>query len=77
MAGSRRAVVSASEYEIRIKGHVGDRIAGTFDGFDVSTETVLRAAVCDQATLHRALKQIRDLGLVLVDVQRVSDPARR
>jgi hypothetical protein len=69
--------VSVSEYEIRIKGHVGDRIAGTFEGFDVSTETVLRAEVCDQATLHRALKQIRDLGLVLVDVQRISEPGGR
>jgi hypothetical protein len=69
--------VSGSEYEIRIKGHVGDGIARSFEGFDVSTETVLRAEVRDQAMLHRALKQIRDLGLVLVDVQRVSDAARR
>ena len=62
--------MSGSEYEIRIKGHVGDRIANAFEGFDVSTETVLRAEVSDQAVLHRALKKISDLGLTLVDVQR-------
>jgi hypothetical protein len=62
--------MSGSEYEIRIKGHVGDRIANAFEGFDVSTETVLRAEVSDQAVQHRALKKISDLGLVLVDVQR-------
>jgi len=65
--------VSGTEYEIRIKGSVGDRIAHAFEGFDVSTETVLRAEVADQAVLHRALKKINDLGLVLVDVQRRDD----
>lgn len=69
--------MSGSEYEIRIKGHVGERIAHAFDGFEVSTETVLRAEVADQAVLHRALKKISDLGLVLVDVQRRAPTDRR
>jgi hypothetical protein len=65
--------VSVAEYEIRIKGAIGERVAIAFEGFEISTETVLRAEVPDQAMLHRALEQISDLGLVLVDVQRVSD----
>lgn len=65
--------MSVAEYEIRIKGAIGERVATAFEGFEVSTETVLRAEVSDQAMLHRALEQISDLGLVLVDVQRVSD----
>jgi adenylate kinase family enzyme len=68
--------MTGAAYEIRIKGHIGDRLAQAFEGFEVSTETVLRAQVEDQATLHRALEKIRDLGLLLVDVQCVSDSAR-
>jgi hypothetical protein len=67
--------MTSAGYEIRIKGHLGDRIATAFDGFDVSTETVLRTEVHDQAMLHAALKKIRDLGLVLVDVQRIGERA--
>jgi hypothetical protein len=67
--------VTASEYEIRIKGHIGAQVAQSFDGFEVLAETVLRGAVCDQAALHQALKKIRDLGLVLVDVQRMGEPS--
>lgn len=65
--------MSRTEYEIRLKGSVGDRIAHAFEGFEVSTETVLRAELADQATLHRALEKINDLGLTLVDVQRRHD----
>jgi hypothetical protein len=63
--------MTAPMYEIRIKGHIGDRVARAFEGFEVSTETVLRAEVIDQDALHQALEKIRDLGLVLVDVQRL------
>ena len=40
-----------------------------------SSETVLRGAVVDQAALHGVLELIRDLGLELLDVRQLPDPA--
>jgi len=60
---------TASKYEIRVQGHLGENAAIWFDGFDVERdpagETILRGAVMDQAALHGILDRIRDLGLTL------------
>ena len=62
-------------YEIRIKGHLDDRWTEWFECLTVLLEedgnTLLTGPVADQAALHGLLKKIRDLGMILVSVNRV------
>ena len=46
-----------------------------FEEMDMRSETVLRGVVEDQAALHGLLERIRDLGVELVDVRQVPNPA--
>jgi hypothetical protein len=59
-------------YEIRLRGHLGQRWATRLDVVSLSHEsdgtTALRTAVVDQAALHGLLHKIRDLGLPLISV---------
>lgn len=62
-------------YEIRLAGHLSPQWMGWFEGLSVSPEedgnTLLIGPVADQAALHGLLKKIRDLGMILVSVNRV------
>jgi len=67
--------VTSRHYDIRVKGHLdADRWTQWFDGLHVAPQTdgttVLSGLVTDQAALHGLLGKVRDLGLVLVFVQR-------
>ena len=66
-------------YEIRLKGRLDARWAARFDGLELSYEragiTVIHGPVADQAALHGLLNKVRDLGLPLVSVTRVSPAA--
>ncbi|MDQ2740843.1 MAG: hypothetical protein M3Z66_00825 [Chloroflexota bacterium] len=59
-------------YEIRIKGHLDDRWAGTFEGLTLTREdngvTCLAGEVADQAALHGLLRAVRNLGVPLLSV---------
>jgi hypothetical protein len=61
-------------YEIRVKAHLSADWSDWFTGLTVrqeaSGETVLSGPL-DQAALHGVLAKVRDLGLVLVAVQRI------
>lgn len=65
-----------SLYRIRIKGHLNDQWSEWFDGFTVTLlddgSTLLAGQVTDQAALHGMLRRIRDLGMPLLSVLRVS-----
>jgi hypothetical protein len=62
-------------YEIRIKGHLGDRWAAWFEGLSMTLEdngdTLLTGPVVDQAALHGLLRKVRDLGMPLISVAHV------
>ncbi len=64
-------------YEIRVKGYLGENAAIWFDGFAVEHttegETILRGTIIDQAALHGVLTRIRDLGLTLTLVQQTEE----
>ncbi len=61
-----------SVYEIRVRGHLEARWAEWFDGLTLTRDddgsTVLHGQLPDQAALHGALQQLRDLGVPLISV---------
>jgi len=63
-------------YEIRIDGHLDERWADWFGGLTFTHEsdgtTKLHGPLTDQAALHGLLNGIRDLGVPVISVQRVS-----
>jgi hypothetical protein len=63
-------------YEIRVEGILDECWAGWFDGLQVTSQpdgaTTIAGAVVDQAALHGVLAKVRDLGLPLISVRRVS-----
>lgn len=64
-----------AHYEIRVDGVLDDRWADWFGGLQVSseaTQTVITGPLADQAALHGVLAKIRDLGLCLISVRRLS-----
>jgi hypothetical protein len=63
-------------YEIRLKGHLEYRWAAWLEGLTITLEdtgdTLLTGQVVDQAALHGVLRRVRDLGMPLISVSRVS-----
>ena len=57
-------------YQIRIEGHLGPEWSDWFEGLTITLEdngdTLLTGPVVDQAALHRVLRKVRDLGMLLV-----------
>lgn len=64
-------------YEFQIKGHLDDRWSEWLGGLAVRRledgTTVLVGPVVDQAALYGVIIRIRDLGLSLLSVSRVSE----
>ena len=62
-------------YQIRIKGHLGQKWTDWFDGLTITQEengnTLLIGSVIDQAELYGLLKKVRDLGIPLLSVNSV------
>jgi len=62
-------------YQIRIEGHLGPAWTAWFSGLSIALEdngdTLLTGPVVDQAALHGLLKKVRDLGVLLVSVNRL------
>jgi hypothetical protein len=65
-----------ARYELRVRGVLDRHWSGWFEGLEVSSEepgqTLIAGPVADQAALHGLLARIRDLGLPLLSVQRIS-----
>ncbi len=64
-------------YEIRVQGHLDRRWGQHFQNMKIELlengETRLCGEVMDQAALHSLLSRIRDLGLTLLLVKRLSE----
>ena len=65
-------------YEIRIQGHLENHRADWFGDMTITRlpdgPTVLTGTVVDQAALHGLLSRIRDIGALLISVQRLDSP---
>jgi hypothetical protein len=62
------------EYEIRVRGRVGETLRASFEGLDAEVEpaeTVLRRRNLDQAELQDVLERLRLFGLELIEVRRL------
>jgi len=75
--GNKKTVPSqAIVYQIRLEGHLGHQWTAWFDGLTVTWQTngdtLLTGPVTDQAALYGLLRKVRDLGLPLVSVNRVT-----
>ena len=61
---------------IRIKGHLGHQWSDWFEGLTITLEdtgeTLITGLVVDQAALHGVLMKVRDLGIPLLSVNRVT-----
>lgn len=63
-------------YQIGVEGHLGGERAAWFEGLTIVLEedgrTLLTGQIADQASLYGLLRRIRDLGMPLLSVGRVS-----
>lgn len=67
---------SYQRYEIVIRGRLSSRYQSAFDDVTVVSyagQTTLRADVLDQSRLYGLLNRLRDLGIELIRVDRISD----
>jgi hypothetical protein len=65
-----------AQYKIRVQGELRQQWSAWFAGMTIEAEaggtSVLQGVLLDQAALHGMLARIRDLGLPLVGVERLS-----
>ena len=60
-----------TQYELVIRGEIGDRFRGAFEGMLLQCDrgtTTIAGDVRDQAQLHGLIERVQDLGLELVSV---------
>lgn len=66
-----------ANYEIRVAEGLNERWSKWFDGLEIARSdesgyTILRGRMADQPALFGALGKVRDLGLTLISVRRLS-----
>jgi hypothetical protein len=70
---------TATNYAIRIDGHLDDHWSGWFGGLTLSRNSdgtsTLTGSVADQAELHGLLARLRDIGATLLDLHATSSGA--
>lgn len=70
---------SAPVYEICFHGHLSERHARWFEEFELIAQpdgsTMIRGAVSDPSAMYGLINRVRDLGLQLISVRQVTEPA--
>jgi hypothetical protein len=69
------ARTSAAQYEIRVRGHLGETMRAAFPGLRArvdGADTVLAGLLSDQAAVFGVLAAIESLGLELLEVRRTA-----
>ena len=74
-----------ANYKICVKGHLGEGWSHAFEGLEMRTDfssdgspiTVLTGPIADQSALHGLVARIRDLGMTLLLVERLSSGSDR
>ena len=69
-----------ARYEIRVESVLNDRWSEWFEGMAIEIEgdqTVLLGIFPDQSALHGILDRLRDLGMSVVAVRRISPEEHR
>lgn len=62
-------------YQIRIEGVLDERWSSWFEGLQIDNEggeTILSGTLADQSALYGVLDKLRDLGLSVITVRRLS-----
>lgn len=77
-ASAKRAESETAVYTIQLKGQLSPRWKHWFDGLTITPDpaqnkTILSGPVADQVALHGLLNKIRDLGLELLAVTRLTE----
>ena len=65
---------SPADYQIKVKGRIGDHWSEWFGDVKIETEgsvTTFAAKALDQPAVHSLLTRIRDLNLILISVKRI------
>jgi hypothetical protein len=66
-------------YRLRVAGHLDDHWKSWFGDLTLTHEsdgtTSISGVVSDQAQLHGLLMKVRDLGVILISVEVIEDPA--
>ncbi len=69
----------ASVYRIRVRGELDPEWSSWFEGLAIEADrdatTALTGLLPDQAALHGVLARARDLGLEIVTVEQLDEPA--
>jgi hypothetical protein len=72
----RSSTADAGRYQIRLEGRLDPRWAAWFDGMTLSPQgdgtTIIQGLVGDQSALHGLLIKVRDTGLPLISVARIT-----
>lgn len=66
-------------YRIHVRGRLGAEWSAWFDGMAITwddDDTLLTGPVADQAALHGLLRRVRDLGIPLISVVRLTSADR-
>ncbi|MFC1619983.1 hypothetical protein ACFL45_08560 [Candidatus Neomarinimicrobiota bacterium] len=74
MKNKKQGMLSGGHYRIELEGQIESRWMNMFNNMEMEYlhgRTIISGPVTDQAALHGLLVRIRDLGLVLISLQRI------